>query len=166
MSTGQPETLDLPTQARPRDPLRPARYVLPTSIVYGKGTLDQLPALLSELGVSNPLIVTDRGLAATSIPRQVIDVLAAAGIKCDLFAEVESDPSTTVVDQIAQVLPDEGDRVERHAFGDRVVPDASVGLDRVRECIQPCAGGEAGGEAHRERRIQQSELRHDAHRRD
>ena len=106
MTTDQAQTLDQQTQARPRDPLRPARYVLPTSIVYGKGTLEQLPGLLSELGVSHPLVVTDRGLAATPIPQQVIDVLAAAGITHDLFTEVESDPSTTVVDRIAQLLRD------------------------------------------------------------
>ena len=106
MTTGQAQTLDQATQARQRDPLRAARYVLPTSIVYGKGTLEQLPGLLSELGVSHPLLVTDRGLAVTAIPQQVIAVLAAAGIKHGLFAEVESDPSTTVVDQIAQLLRD------------------------------------------------------------
>jgi alcohol dehydrogenase len=104
MSTGQTQIADQPTHARPRDPLRPARYVLPTSIVYGKGTLHELPGLLSELGVSHPLIVTDRGLAATPIPQQVIDVLVEAGIKHELFAEVEPDPSTTVVDLIAQLL--------------------------------------------------------------
>src|ERR1035437_5436788 len=108
MRAMQGEQSDRLPEVRHRDPLRPARYVLPTTIVYGKGTLHELPGLLSELGVSHPLIVTDRGLAATPIPHQVIDVLVEAGIKHDVYADVESDPSTSIVDQIARLLRERG----------------------------------------------------------
>ena len=94
--------------ARSRDPLRPARYVLPTTIVYGSDALDQLPLLLAELGASHPLVVTDRGLAATPIAQRVADVLSAAGVKHEFFTEVEPDPSTTVVDEIAGWLRERG----------------------------------------------------------
>lgn len=96
---------------RSRDPLRLARYELPTRIVYGEGALDQLPELLGQLGVRHPLIVTDRGLSATSLPSRVSEVLSDAGIDHGLFSEVEPDPTTTVVDRIATLA------VERHHDG-------------------------------------------------
>jgi alcohol dehydrogenase len=90
---------------KPRDPLRLTRYEMSTRIIYGEGALDQLPGLLAEVGVAYPLIVTDRGLAATPLPRRVADVLAAAGIEHGVFAEVEPDPATTVVDAaVATIL--------------------------------------------------------------
>jgi alcohol dehydrogenase len=92
------------TELRPRDPLRLARYELPTRIVYGEGALAQLPALLAEVGVTHPLIVTDRGLEATPLPGQVSSVLAAAGVVHGVFAEVEPDPATTVVDRAAALI--------------------------------------------------------------
>lgn len=104
-------TIQQPSQApeaRPRDPLRPARYLLPTSIVFGKGVLDQLPQLLAELGVKFPLIVTDRGLATTPTPKLVSEVLAGASVEHDVFTDVESDPTTAVVDRIAAQLRERG----------------------------------------------------------
>lgn len=92
------------SQARPRDPLRLARYALPTIIVYGRDALAQLPALLIEAGVAHPLIVTDRGLAQTPIPGRVQAVLAGAAVRHDIFAEVEPDPTMDVVDRIAALL--------------------------------------------------------------
>ena len=108
MRAMQGEQSDQLPEVRHRDPLRSARYVLPTTILYGAGTLDQLPQLLSELGVDYPLIITDRGLGATPIPQLVIDVLRAAGVKHDVYADVESDPSTAIVDQIARLLRERG----------------------------------------------------------
>jgi alcohol dehydrogenase len=93
-----------PDDLRPRDPLRLARYEMPTRIIYGEGALEQLPDLITEAGVAHPLIVTDRGLQATPIPQQVSAVLTAAGVKHGIFAEVEPDPLTTVVDAAASII--------------------------------------------------------------
>ena len=90
--------------ARRRDRLRPVRYALPTTILYGQGVLKELPSLLAEIGVANPLLVTDKGLAATPVPAQVVAVLKSAGIKHSIFDQVESDPSTKLVDFIADLI--------------------------------------------------------------
>ncbi|MGV9799858.1 iron-containing alcohol dehydrogenase family protein [Mycobacterium sp. NPDC003449] len=90
--------------ARARDPLRPVTYSLPTTIVYGRDAIDQLPDIARDSGMRHPLIVTDRGLAATDIPARVADVLRDAGVRHELFAEVESDPSTEIVDRIGALL--------------------------------------------------------------
>jgi alcohol dehydrogenase len=96
------------SKARHRDPLRIARYALPTTIIYGTDALAQLPALLMEAGVEHPLIVTDRGLAGTPIPGRAQAILASAGIRHGVFADVESDPTVEVVDRIAALLREHG----------------------------------------------------------
>lgn len=92
------------SQARSRDPLRLARYALPTTIVYGSDALAQLPALLVEAGVEHPLIVTDRGLARTPIPARAQAILESAGVRHALFADVEPDPTMELVDRIVAML--------------------------------------------------------------
>lgn len=89
---------------RRRDPLRRVRYALPTTILYGQGVLEELPALLEQLKVVNPILVTDRGLAATTVPAQVTSVLDKAGVTHAVFDDVQSDPSTDLVDQIAELV--------------------------------------------------------------
>lgn len=90
--------------ARRRDPLRQVRYSLPTTILFGQGVLEELPALLEQIKVVNPLLITDKGLAATTVPAQVTTVLDKAGVTHAVFDEVQSDPSTQLVDQIAELV--------------------------------------------------------------
>ncbi|WP_181004992.1 hypothetical protein [Ralstonia pickettii] len=45
--------------------------------------------MLTAAGVSHPLLVTDRGLAATDVPARVAARLEAAGIRHSVFSEVE-----------------------------------------------------------------------------
>lgn len=40
-------------------------FSFPTKIIFGAGSLAEVPSRLSDLGVARPLIVTDRGLAGT-----------------------------------------------------------------------------------------------------
>jgi alcohol dehydrogenase len=92
------------TGARRRDPLRQVRYSLPTTILYGQGVLEELPALLDQIKVVNPILITDKGLAATTVPAQVTAVLDKAGVTHAVFDEVQSDPSTQLVDRIAELI--------------------------------------------------------------
>jgi alcohol dehydrogenase len=66
--------------------------------------LEELPALLEQIKVVNPLLITDKGLAATTVPAQVTTVLDKAGVTHAVFDEVQSDPSTQLVDQIAELV--------------------------------------------------------------
>ncbi|KQR73224.1 hypothetical protein ASF98_22755 [Arthrobacter sp. Leaf337] len=84
--------------------MRQVRYSLPTTILFGQGVLEELPALLEQIKVVNPLLITDKGLAATTVPAQVTAVLDKAGVTHAVFDEVQSDPSTHLVDQIAELV--------------------------------------------------------------
>jgi alcohol dehydrogenase len=101
------DTIDIQIVSRPRDPLRGVRYSLPTTIIFGRDALAQLPEIVRESGMNHPLVVTDRGLAATDVPGKIIAVLDAAGINHSLFADVEADPSTDLIDAIGARLRDD-----------------------------------------------------------
>ena len=50
-------------------------FSFPTRIVFGAGTLNQLPELVTELGMKHPMIVTDPGLVKAGLINQVTDRL-------------------------------------------------------------------------------------------
>ncbi|MEM9250459.1 MAG: iron-containing alcohol dehydrogenase, partial [Pseudomonadota bacterium] len=70
-----------------------ANWSYPTAIRFGAGRIAELPAACAEAGLTRPLLVTDRGLAALPITAQTLDILEAAGLGRALFAEVDPNPS-------------------------------------------------------------------------
>jgi alcohol dehydrogenase class IV len=67
-------------------------YSFPTRISIGSGAVALLPAALKELGVTRPLIVTDRGLAPLAPVTGTRDLLASAGLASAVFAGVWGNP--------------------------------------------------------------------------
>lgn len=55
-------------------------WLFPTETRFGAGRIAELPAALAALGMRKPLIVTDRGLAATSIPARIAGLAPGAAI--------------------------------------------------------------------------------------
>ena len=66
-------------------------FVLPTKIIFGPGCIKNIPAELSELGVSRPLIVTDAGVSAAGILSKVLAVLPGEISHC-VFDKVAANP--------------------------------------------------------------------------
>lgn len=65
----------------------------PTTIKFGAGRIRELPEACAQLGMKNPLLVTDKGLATLPITTSTLDLLTAAGLGCGLFSEVDSNPN-------------------------------------------------------------------------
>ncbi len=65
----------------------------PTSIRFGAGRIAELPNACRELGMTHPLLVTDRGLAKMSIVKDAIDINVNAGLPTGLFSEVQGNPT-------------------------------------------------------------------------
>ncbi len=67
-------------------------FALPTRIEYGTGCISKLPEELLLLPGKRPLIVTDKGIAASGLLEKVVETLEAAGCRYDIFDEVAPNP--------------------------------------------------------------------------
>jgi 4-hydroxybutyrate dehydrogenase len=67
----------------------PAIFTFPNRILFGAGARGSLSEELSRLGVARPLVVTDRGLVATGIVREVTAGIARSVV----FSAVEANPT-------------------------------------------------------------------------
>jgi alcohol dehydrogenase class IV len=85
-------------------PSSTASLVAPRKILIGGGALQQLPALLAELGLSRPLVVTDPWIVSSGLIDRVLAPLAEAGIAARVFSETVADPTDTVVEAGLAVL--------------------------------------------------------------
>lgn len=65
-----------------------------TTIHFGSGALSSLPAALSDLGVSRPLIVADAGIAKAGLLQKVLDLLPDAPAP---FLDVPTNPTESAV---------------------------------------------------------------------
>jgi len=65
-------------------------FSFPTKILFGAGTLSELPKHLSALGVSKPLIVTDPGLVSTDAFKSLEKI---SGKKWAVFSGVHPNPA-------------------------------------------------------------------------
>jgi alcohol dehydrogenase class IV len=73
-------------------PLR-GDWLFPTEIHFGAGRIDELGALCVRFGMKRPLVVTDRGLAATPIARRVLVAAEGSGVAPRLFAGLQENPT-------------------------------------------------------------------------
>ena len=75
-----------------------ANWSYPTAIKFGPGRIAELPAACAQAGITRPLLVTDRGLAALPITAATLDILDAAGLGRAIFAEVDPNPTEKNLD--------------------------------------------------------------------
>ena len=68
------------------------RWNYPTSIRFGAGMIRELPRACSELGMHNPLLVTDAGLARLDMVRNAVESCRTAGLSCAMFSDVKPNP--------------------------------------------------------------------------
>ena len=65
----------------------------PTAIKFGVGRVVELADHCKALGMTKPLLVTDKALATLPITAAALDSLAAAGLGRAVFSEVDANPS-------------------------------------------------------------------------
>src|SRR5690606_22232802 len=71
----------------------------PTRVVFGAGSLRELPAELARVGAHRPLLVVDRGIVGAGLLRRLTDVLESAGIA---FVAFERDVSNPVEENVRE----------------------------------------------------------------
>ena len=75
-----------------------SKWNYPTTIRFGAGRIAELPEVLKEAGISNPLFVTDPGLAKLPVVTSTLKLLADAGVPHGVFSEVKPNPVESNLD--------------------------------------------------------------------
>ena len=68
------------------------RFSFPTTIHFGAGVRSKVSAALKEQGLSHPLLVTDRGVAALPMHKELMDQMSGAGLKPLSFSGIWGNP--------------------------------------------------------------------------
>ncbi len=64
----------------------------PTAIKFGSGRIGELAEQCKALGIARPLFVTDPGLAAMPMVREIVAAVKAAGLAVEVYSEVRPNP--------------------------------------------------------------------------
>ena len=80
----------------------------PTAIRFGAGRVRELPDACRAMGVDRPLLVTDAGLAALPMIAAAAAACRAAGLNCEVFADVRGNPVAANVDAGVAAFRDGG----------------------------------------------------------
>ncbi|MBM66205.1 MAG: alcohol dehydrogenase [Myxococcales bacterium] len=76
----------------------------PTPIRFGPGCLAQLPEACRELGMTQPILVTDKGLADLPIVAQAVEHCEGAGLGVGVFNGVNPNPNGRDVEEAVEAL--------------------------------------------------------------
>jgi alcohol dehydrogenase class IV len=85
-----------------------ANWTYPTAIRFGAGRVDELGDACARAGITRPLFVTDPGLRDLAIATRALGVLAAAGLRAEIFADVQPNPTEANVEAGLRALCDGG----------------------------------------------------------
>ncbi|MGD0225351.1 MAG: iron-containing alcohol dehydrogenase [Terriglobia bacterium] len=69
-----------------------SRFSFPTRIVFGPGAVRELGNEARQRGITRPLLVTDRGVAACGLAEQILAEARRAGLAASLFEDVDPNP--------------------------------------------------------------------------
>ncbi|MCF1709128.1 iron-containing alcohol dehydrogenase [Tabrizicola sp. J26] len=70
-----------------------ANWSYPTAVKFGAGRISELAAQCEAVGITKPLLVTDKALASLPITKQALDILENAGLGRAVFSEVDPNPN-------------------------------------------------------------------------
>ncbi len=72
-------------------------FVSPRLLVMGGGSIGQAAAVLAQLGLSRPLVVTDPWMMSSGTVEKLLAPLKAAGISYGVFSDTVPDPTDTAI---------------------------------------------------------------------
>jgi alcohol dehydrogenase len=71
---------------------------------FGAGVIAELPEIVRALGARAVFVVTDPGVVGSGVAGRVMDLLAAAGLRVELFDGVEPNPGSASVERGGEAL--------------------------------------------------------------
>ena len=108
----------------------------PTSVRFGPGRMDELPAACESLGMTRPLLVTDPGLRDLPMTAKLLAANRSAGITTTVYSDVKGNPvARNVIDGVAMYRENECNGVI--AFGGGSSIDAAKAIANLADQTWP-----------------------------
>lgn len=73
------------------------QVILPRIMQLGAGASEAIPNVLSSLGCSRPLLITDKMMVQLGYAARIQDTLAASGLEADIFADTVPEPTVASI---------------------------------------------------------------------
>ncbi|TRO14243.1 iron-containing alcohol dehydrogenase [Ectopseudomonas mendocina] len=73
------------------------QVILPRIMQLGAGASEAIPNVLSSLGCSRPLLITDKMMVQLGYAARIQDTLTASGLKADIFADTVPEPTVASI---------------------------------------------------------------------
>lgn len=83
-------------------------FSVPQNITVGKGSLAKLPEVAKKLGGAHAFLMSGPHLAKMGLVKKAADSLENAGIKVDVFTEIEGNPSVETVEKATVAFKEAG----------------------------------------------------------
>ena len=83
-------------------------FFIPTVTLVGQNCSTQIPDRLKSLGGKKPLIVTDQGIVAVGILKQITDILDAAGMQYAVYDKTVPNPTDNNVAEATEAYKSNG----------------------------------------------------------
>ncbi len=80
----------------------------PPTLIKGAGSVKELPALVKKEGLSNILVVTDKGLMGLHLLDSLFEGLEKEGIKYSIYDEVQPNPTIYNVEDALKIYKENG----------------------------------------------------------
>lgn len=79
--------------------MNPFNFKIPQNIIFGMGSLAQLPELLTESGSNHVFLISDGGLAKLGVVEKIESIIQNSGITCTTYLGVLPNPTVSIVDE-------------------------------------------------------------------
>lgn len=79
--------------------MNPFNFKIPQNIIFGMGSLAQLPELLVESGSNHVFLISDGGLAKLGVVEKIESIIQNSGITCTTYLGVLPNPTVSIVDE-------------------------------------------------------------------
>lgn len=88
--------------------MNPFEFFIPQNIIVGAGTLVRLPECAQKLGGTHAMLLSGSTLRKMGIVDKAAKYLEDAGMKVDIFTEIEANPSVTTVEKATTAFKEAG----------------------------------------------------------
>ena len=112
-----------------------ANWHYPTKIIVGAGRVAELPVLCNDLGISNPLLVTDPGIANLPMMQSIKNICAQSNLPIAVFSHIKPNPTgQNIEDGVTTYLTGDHDGVVALGGGSALDAGKAIGLIARQKC--------------------------------